>query len=118
MANNPAASAGDARGLGSGPGSGVSPGGGRVNPLQDSSLESPVDRGACWAQSTGSQRVRHGGSDGADAHKEKRQSWLVESSLIKDFIEEFPLLQLTHPAPSPPKPSSILNTCGNGEESC
>ena len=31
------------------PGLGRSPGGGRGNPLQDSCLENPVDRGAWWA---------------------------------------------------------------------
>ena len=34
---------------GSSPGLGRSPGEGHGNPLQDSSLENPVDRGACWA---------------------------------------------------------------------
>jgi len=31
------------------PGSGRSPGGGHGNPLQYSSLENPIDRGAQWA---------------------------------------------------------------------
>ena len=43
------ASAGDIRDLGSMPGSGRSPGGGRGNPLQYSCLENPMDRGAWWA---------------------------------------------------------------------
>ena len=34
---------------GSIPGSGISPGGGNGNPLQDSCLENPMDRGAWWA---------------------------------------------------------------------
>ena len=38
---------------------GRSPGGGHSNPLQNSCLESPVNRGAWWATSMGSQRVRH-----------------------------------------------------------
>ena len=42
-------SAGDARGTGSIPGSGRSPGGGNGNPLQYSYLENPKDRGAWWA---------------------------------------------------------------------
>ena len=41
--------AGDARDLGSIPGSGRSPGEGNGNPLQYSCLENPMDRGAWWA---------------------------------------------------------------------
>ena len=43
------ASAGDMRDSGSIPGLGRSPGGGNGNPLQDSCLENPTDRGAWWA---------------------------------------------------------------------
>ena len=42
----PPASAGDTRDMGSIPGSGRSPGGGNGNPLQYSCLENPMDRGA------------------------------------------------------------------------
>ena len=49
MVKNPPANAGDARDLGSTPGSGRSPGEGNGNPLQYSCLENPVDRGAWWA---------------------------------------------------------------------
>ena len=41
--------AGDARDWGSIPGWERSPGGGHGNPLQDSFLEIPIDRGAWWA---------------------------------------------------------------------
>ena len=41
------------------PKSGRSPGGGNGNPLQYSCLENPMDRGAWWAQSMGTQRVGH-----------------------------------------------------------
>ena len=41
--------AGDARDMGSIPGSGRSPGGGHGNPLQYSCLENPMDRGALRA---------------------------------------------------------------------
>ena len=41
--------AGDARDLGSIPGSGRSSGEGNGNPLQYSCLENPMDRGAWWA---------------------------------------------------------------------
>ena len=43
---NPPASAGDIKDVGSIPGLGRSPGGGHGNPLQDSCLENPMDRGA------------------------------------------------------------------------
>ena len=43
------ANAGDARDVGSIPGSGRSPGGRNGNPLQHSCLENPMDRGAWWA---------------------------------------------------------------------
>ena len=56
------ASVGDARDLGSIPGSGRSPGGGNGSPLQYCCLENLLDRGACLGQrlrSIGSQRVQH-----------------------------------------------------------
>ena len=49
MVKNPPASAGDTGDLGSIPGPGRSPGGGKGNPLQCSCLGSPMDRGAQWA---------------------------------------------------------------------
>ena len=42
----PHANAGDVRGVGSIPGPGRSPEGGHGNPLQESCLENPMDRGA------------------------------------------------------------------------
>ena len=48
VVKNPPANAGDKRDVGSIPGSGRSPGGGHGNPLQDSCLENPMDRGAWW----------------------------------------------------------------------
>ena len=56
---NPPASAGDAGGTGSIPGSGRSPREGNGNPFQYSCLENPMDRGAWWATFMGSQRVGH-----------------------------------------------------------
>ena len=53
------ASACNAEDLGSIPGSGRSPGEGKGNPLQYSCLENPIDGGAWWLQSMGSQRVGH-----------------------------------------------------------
>ena len=53
------ASAWNAGDLGSISGSGRSPGEGNGTPLQYSCLENPMDRGAWWLQSIGSQRVGH-----------------------------------------------------------
>ena len=57
MVKNLPANAGDARDVGSIPGSGRSPGGGNGNPLQYSCLGNPIDRGA-WRTSV--QRVAKG----------------------------------------------------------
>ena len=57
VVKNPPANAGDARDMGSIPGSGRSLGGGHGNSIQYSCLENPTDRGAWW--SMGLQRVRH-----------------------------------------------------------
>ena len=58
------ANAADVRNIGLVPGLGRSRGGAHNNPLQYSSLESPMHRGAWWAtQPTGPLRVEHNGSD-------------------------------------------------------
>ena len=49
MVKNPAAMKVDVRDVGLISGAGRAPGGGHGNPLQYSSLENPVDRGAWWA---------------------------------------------------------------------
>ena len=49
VVKNLPANAGDIRDVGSIPGLGRSPGGGRGNPLQYSHLENPMDRGAWQA---------------------------------------------------------------------
>ena len=49
MIKNLPAKAGDVKDVGSIPGSGRSPGEGNGNPLQHSSLENPMDRGAWQA---------------------------------------------------------------------
>ena len=49
MVKNPRANAGYIGDVGSISGLGWFPGGGQVNPLQDSCLENPMDRGNCWA---------------------------------------------------------------------
>ena len=60
MEENPLASAGDIRDVGSIPGSGRSPGEENGNPLQYSCLENPMGRGASGLQFVGSQRAGHG----------------------------------------------------------
>ena len=49
MVKNPSTNAGGIRDVGSIPESRRSPGGGHGNPLQNSCLENPMDRGARWA---------------------------------------------------------------------
>ena len=49
VVKNPPTNAGDARDVGSTPGSGRSAGEGNGNPLQYSYLENSMDRGAWWA---------------------------------------------------------------------
>ena len=56
VVRNPPASAED---IGLIPGSGRSPGEGHGNPLRDSCLGNPMDRGAWWATVYGIARVRH-----------------------------------------------------------
>ena len=58
MVKNLPADAGDAKDLGSVPGSGISAGGGHDNPLQHSCLENSMDGGAWRATVHGSQSVR------------------------------------------------------------
>ena len=69
MVKNLLANAGDIGDMGSIPVSGRSPGGGHSNPLQDSCLENPMDRGACQATVLGSQRVDR--SNLARAHTQR-----------------------------------------------
>ena len=49
VVKNPPTNAGDIGDAGSVPGSGRSPGEGDSNPIQDSRLGNPMDRGAWWA---------------------------------------------------------------------
>ena len=58
MVKNPPAKAGDARDVGSIPGSGRSPGEGNGNSLQCSCLEIPMDRGAWRATGYGVAKSR------------------------------------------------------------
>ena len=63
VVKNPPANTGDARGEGSIPGSGRSPGGGDGNPLQHSYLGNPKDRGAWRATVYGSAKSQTPPSD-------------------------------------------------------
>ena len=53
VVKNLPANAGDIRDVGLIPGSGRSPGGGNSNPLQNSCLENPMDRGDSWTTVNG-----------------------------------------------------------------
>ena len=59
VVKNPSAHAGDIKDMGLISGLGQSPGGGHGNPLQCFCLETPMDTGAWWLWSIGSQRVGH-----------------------------------------------------------
>ena len=58
VVKKPPADAGDVRDAGSIPELGISPGGGHGNPLQYSSMENPMDRGAWWVQWVAKSRTR------------------------------------------------------------
>ena len=81
MVKNLPANAGDAGDLGSISGSGTSPGKGNGNPLQDSCLKNPMDRGAWQATAHGvakrwtylrdlasTQKPKHGGKDSVSSN--------------------------------------------------
>jgi len=68
VVKNLPASAGDARDVGSIPGSGRSPGEGNGTPLQYSCLENSMDRGAWWATVQG---------------VAKRQKWQNHYNIVK-----------------------------------
>ena len=70
---NPPANAGDAGDLGSISGSGTSPGKGNGNPLQDSFLRNPMDRGA-W------QATVHGVAKESDTTEQQNNNDLGSST--------------------------------------
>ena len=76
------ASAGDRRDVGLIPGSGRSPGGGHGNPLQDSCLENPMDRGA-WRATV--QRV---------TKSQTRWKWLSTHSMVLRESDGFHISQM------------------------
>ena len=65
---NPPANTRDARGAGSIPGAGISPGGGNDNPLQYSFLQNPMDRGTWWATVPGVTQSQTGLSTHEQTH--------------------------------------------------
>ena len=71
------ANAGDKRDSGSVSRLGRSPGGGHGNPLQDSCLENPMDRGSWRATVQELQRVGRDRSDLACMHTQLREAELV-----------------------------------------
>ena len=77
MGKEPACNAGDARDMGSIPGSGRSPGAGHGNPLQYSCLENPMDRGA-WRATV------HGVSE---SDMNERPIW---ASLVAQMVKYLP----------------------------
>ena len=76
VAKNPPAKAGDARDVGSIPGSGRPRGGGHGNPLQYSCLENPMDREACQSPAHGVTR---------------NLSWLFSEGKRDAFVERHPI---------------------------
>ena len=82
VVENPPASAGDTRDSGSIPGLGRSPGGGHCNPLQYSSGENPMDRGA-W------QAAVHG------VTQSQTQLKRLSSSSINEYIHLYTYLIVT-----------------------
>ena len=71
------ANEGNTRDSASIPGLGRSPGGGKGNPLQDSCLENPTDRGVWWASPWGC-RVRH--DRGHSTHRPLKHVWLLRGT--------------------------------------
>jgi len=71
------ANVGDPRDSGSIPGLGRYPGGGKGNPLQDSCLENPMDRGV-WRASPWGRRVRHDRAH--STYKHLKHVWLLRGT--------------------------------------
>ena len=80
VVKNPPANAGDARDVGSIPGSGRSPGGGNFNPLQYSCLENPIDKGA-WRATV--QRVGHDWASNMTWNSTQNRVFKIEKMFIR-----------------------------------
>ena len=114
MVKNPPANAGGARELGSVPGVGRFPGGGRGNPLHYSCLENPMDRGHRELQSIGSQRVGH---DWRDLAQHTRICIVYD---LKVFLvnEERRIMQLIWDYATNLGDCDCIREGGKGERTC
>ena len=81
VVKNPLANAGDTASI---PGSGRSPGGGHSNPLQYSSLENPMDRGAWWATLHG---VTESQTRLRQSHTHTRNRWYNQTERLKTVYQ-------------------------------
>ena len=102
VVKNPPANAGDPRDLDSIPESGRSTGGENGNPLQNSCLGNPTDRGAWW---TTVHRVERVGHDGAHL-----SILLFCRSVVSDSLRPHGLQHAKLSCPSP-SPGSCSNSC-------
>ena len=103
LVKNPSGSAGDARDVGSIPGSGRSPVEGNGNPLQYSCLEKPMDREAWWAMAHGvaESQTRLSVRTHTHPHKLQKESgldmlaavWWV--TLLEGFYNQFSMCWFT-----------------------
>ena len=94
LVKNPPANAGDARDVGSIPGSGRSPGAGNGNPFQYSCLENSMDTDRL--QSTGPQRVEYdteirliiffAAKDGEALYSQQKQDWELTVAQIMNSL--------------------------------
>ena len=83
MVKNPPVNAGDARDMGSIPGSGSSPRVGTGNPLQYSHLENPMDRGA-WSATVRHCQKQLDRTEPAHTHTHHRGKVFHHSPMLKD----------------------------------
>ena len=103
VVKNPPANAGDPRHLGSVPESGRSTGGENGNPLQNSCLGNPADRGAWWTTVHGVERV---GYDGAHM---SILLLLLSRSVVSDSLQPCGLQHAKVPCPLP-SPGACSNS--------
>ena len=83
VVKNSPANAGGTRDVGLIPGLGRSPGGGNGNPLQNSCLENPMNRGAWWAAVQGGHKESDTTKTTYHTHMQKVQWFILWSSVYK-----------------------------------
>ena len=106
---------------GSVPGLGRSPGEGNGNPLQYSCLENPMDRGACWLQSSSVQFISvtqscptvgnpmNRGMPGLSVHHQLLEFTQTHVHRVSDNIQpSHPLSSPSPPAPNPSQHQSLF----------